>query len=179
MGTRTFIRCRRFSRELLPQMKIRYNSQEASVVTSLDIRDRLWYAFQMRKLLAILTALILLPLLTTQAKAPSTKSKAKYSKPWYGMASWYGDEWAGRRTACGQSFDPERLTAAHPYLPCGTWVRVTNVRTGHSEFACITDRGPYADGREIDVSSRVAKRIDLEQFGVERVKIEIVRPADE
>jgi rare lipoprotein A len=49
------------------------------------------------------------------------------------------------------------------------------VRTGHSEFATVTDRGPYEEGREIDVSARVAKRIDLHKFGVEKVKIEIVR----
>lgn len=134
----------------------------------------------MRKLLAVLTVLVVLPLLTLQAQAPNMRKKpAKLSKPWYGMASWYGDEWAGRKTACGQLFDPDRLTAAHPYLPCGTWVRVTNVRTGHSEFARITDRGPYQEGREIDVSARVAKRIDLQKYGVEKVMIEVVRPVEE
>lgn len=132
----------------------------------------------MRKLLATLTVIVLLPLLTIRAEAPNTHAKPKFSQPWYGMASWYGDQWTGRKTACGQPFDPERLTAAHPYLPCGTWVRVTNVRTGHSSFARITDRGPYEEGREIDVSARVAKRIDLQKFGVEKVKIEIVRAAE-
>lgn len=129
----------------------------------------------MRKLCAVLTVLMTLPLLTTEASAPKTAAKARYSKPWYGMASWYGDQWTGKKTACGQRFDPARLTAAHPYLPCGTWVRVTNVRTGHSEFARVIDRGPYEDGREIDVSERVADRIDLKKYGVEKVKIEIVR----
>jgi rare lipoprotein A len=133
----------------------------------------------MRKLLAVLTVFTLLPLAVVEAVAPKTHAKAKYSKPWFGMASWYGEYWAGRKMACGQYFDPYRLTAAHPYLPCGTWVRVTNVRTGHSEFARITDRGPYAEGREIDVSERVAKRIDLERYGVEKVKIEVVRAANE
>lgn len=130
----------------------------------------------MRKLLAVLTILIALPLMTLQANAPVAKPKAhKPWKAWYGMASWYGDYWAGKKTACGQRFDPQRLTAARPYLPCGTWVRITNVHTGHSEFARITDRGPYEEGREIDVSERVARRIDLHRFGVEKVKIEIVR----
>jgi rare lipoprotein A len=133
----------------------------------------------MRKTLGVITVLVMLPLLTLSADAPKTNSKAKYSKPWYGMASWYGDEWTGRKTACGQRFDPERLTAAHPYLPCGTWVRITNPRTGHSEFARITDRGPYEEGREIDVSARVARRIDLVKLGVERVKIEVVRSVEE
>jgi len=129
----------------------------------------------MRKLCAILTILMALPFMTLEASAPKTTAKAKYSKPWYGMASWYGEQWRGKKTACGQRYDPDRLVAAHPYLPCGTWVRVTNVRTGHSEFARIIDRGPYEDGREMDVSARVADRIDLKKYGVEKVKIEIVR----
>lgn len=104
--------------------------------------------------------------------------KLTYSKPWYGQASWYGDDWKGKRTACGKLFDPEGLTAAHPVLPCGTWLRVTNVRTGKSEFAKVTDRGPYEEGREIDVSARVARRIGITHLGVERVKLEIVRDAD-
>jgi rare lipoprotein A len=131
--------------------------------------------FEMRKLLAILTVATMLPLLILEASAPKTDAKAKYSKAWYGMASWYGEQWRGKKTACGQRYDPDRLVAAHPYLPCGTWVRVTNVRTGHSEFARVIDRGPYEEGREMDVSERVADRIDLKKYGVEKVKIEIVR----
>lgn len=127
-----------------------------------------------------LTVLCSLPLFSLEAQAPRNNTQPqRVSKTWYGMASWYGDEWAGRRTACGQKFDPDRLTAAHPYLSCGTWVRVTNVRTQHSSFARITDRGPYQDGREMDVSKAVAQRIDLQKYGVEKVKIEIVRRADD
>lgn len=135
----------------------------------------------MRKLLAVLAIAVMLPLLMSQArvpitaKPPPTPKKVKFGKSWTGMSSWYGDAWAGKKTACGQKFDPEKLTAAHPYLPCGTWLRITNVRTGHSEFAVVTDRGPYEEGREIDVSARVARRIDIKKFGVEKVKIEIVR----
>ncbi len=130
----------------------------------------------MRKLLAVLTVLVLLPLLTLQAGAPDTHGKPpKFSKPWFGMSSWYGDHWAGRKTACGKPFDPQRLTVAHPYLKCGTWVRVMNVRTGHSTFAQVTDRGPYEEGREMDVSEAVAKRIDLKKYGVEKIRIEVVQ----
>jgi len=135
----------------------------------------------MRKLCAILTMLVALVALTPAAKAPAAVASKhwKLSKGWFGQASWYGDHWKGRKTACGQLFDPERLTAAHPSLPCGTWVRVTNMRTGHSEFARITDRGPYEEGREIDLSERVARRIDIKHYGVERVRIEVVRRIDE
>jgi rare lipoprotein A len=134
----------------------------------------------MRKLLATSLVMLLLPFAALEANAPAAeKANQRYSKPWYGMASWYGDHWNGRKTACGQIFDSEKLTAAHPYLPCGTWLRVTNVRTGHSEFARVTDRGPYSEGREIDLSERVARRIDIIEHGVEKVKIEIIRKAGE
>lgn len=135
----------------------------------------------MRKLLGSLTVFMFLPLVTSQAHAPLKQPvrppKLSYSKPWYGQASWYGDYWKGKKTACGQRFDPDALTAAHPALPCGTWLRVTNVRTGQSEFAKVTDRGPYEEGREIDLSERVARRIGITHFGVEKVKLEIVRDA--
>lgn len=121
-----------------------------------------------------MTVLIGMSMLVHSALAPLTVGKTKVTAVWYGMSSWYGDDWAGKKTACGQRFDPNRLTAAHPYLACGTWLRITNVRTGHSEFARVTDRGPYEEGREIDVSARVARKIDLKKFGVEKVKIEVV-----
>jgi len=131
---------------------------------------------KMRKLLAFLTVLAVLPLLTMEAEAPRSNVKPpKFSKTWFGMASWYGDHWKDRKTACGQRFDPERLTAAHPYLKCGTVLRVTSVRTGRSEFVRVTDRGPYAEGREIDLSARVAKQIGIMKFGVAKVKMEVVQ----
>lgn len=95
-------------------------------------------------------------------------------KSFRGAISWYGDHEAGRRTACGTRFDPTALTAAHPYLPCGTWVRVTNGK--HSTFAKVMDRGPYAGGREMDVSPAVRDRIGL--HGVIQAKIEVVRFPD-
>jgi len=136
----------------------------------------------MRKLLILFVSVLMLPLAGKEQAAPIIKKpeppKLTFSKPWYGMSSWYGDHWAGRKTACGQLFDPEALTAAHPILPCGTWLRVTNTRTGQASFARVTDRGPYEEGREIDVSERVAKRVGLQHYGVEKVKLEIVRDAD-
>jgi rare lipoprotein A len=122
----------------------------------------------------------MLPLAGKEEAAPIKPKPPKltYSKPWYGQSSWYGDHWKGRMTACGKPFDPDALTAAHPVLPCGTWLRVTNTRTGQSTFAKVTDRGPYEEGREIDVSERVAKRIGLQHYGAEKVKLEIVRDAD-
>lgn len=137
----------------------------------------------MKKLLGVATILVLLPWVAMDATAPKTpptppRKPPRVVKTWVGMVSWYGDHWKGRKMACGQPFDPDKATAAHPYLPCGTWVRVTNLRTKHSQFAQITDRGPYEEGREMDVSERVARHIDLKHFGVERVKIELLRPVD-
>lgn len=123
--------------------------------------------------------MMLIPLAAVKANAPGNQANPKFSRPWFGMASWYGAEWNGRKTACGKVFDSRRLSAAHPSLPCGTWVRITNVRTKHAAFAQITDRGPYQEGREIDVTERVAERIDIKKFGVEYVKIEVVRKAGE
>lgn len=78
-----------------------------------------------------------------------------------GMASYYGSELAGRRTASGERFDPADLTAAHRTLPFGSKVRVTNTRTGQSVVVRINDRGPFARGRVIDVSRAAASRIGL------------------
>ena|SRR5579863_2754130 len=129
----------------------------------------------MRKLLAVALILVLVPFAAMEAQAPQHKPTTQLGKAWYGQASWYGKHWDGRRTACGKVFDSQRLYAAHPSLPCGTWVRITNTRTQHSAFAKIVDRGPYEEGREIDVAEAVANRIDIKGWGVERVKIEVVR----
>ena len=77
-------------------------------------------------------------------------------KSWVGNASWYGPDFDGKVTANGERFNAESLTAAHPSLPFGSWVRVVNPRNGKFEVVRINDRGPYQEGREIDVSYRVA-----------------------
>jgi rare lipoprotein A len=134
----------------------------------------------MRQLFSVVLVLVSTSAFAAKSEAPlpGPAKAPKVIKMWEGMASWYGDQWKGRKTACGQRFDPEALTAAHPSLPCGTWLRVTNVRTGQWEFAKVTDRGPYEEGREIDVTERVAKKIGIRHYGVEMVKLEVVRPAN-
>lgn len=82
-----------------------------------------------------------------------------------GVASYYGKRFAGRRTANGERFDPQKLTAAHKTLPFGSRVRVTNPRNGRSVVVRINDRGPFIRGREIDLSRRAAERIGLIQRG--------------
>jgi rare lipoprotein A len=96
-------------------------------------------------------------------------------KTWVGNASWYGPEFDGKTTANGEKFDSESLTAAHPNLPFGSWVKIVNTRNGKFEFVRINDRGPYQEGREIDVSYRVARKIGLINSGVSRVRLELMQ----
>lgn len=94
-----------------------------------------------------------------------------------GLASWYGQEFAGRTTANGEIFDPNMLTAAHRTLPFGTLVKVTNARSGTSVVVRINDRGPFIESRIIDLSYAAAKKIDMVEIGVTPVMIEVVRMA--
>lgn len=89
-----------------------------------------------------------------------------------GVASYYGMEFHGRRTASGEKFDMNAMTAAHRTLPFGTVVRVTNLANGKSVRVRINDRGPFVSGRDIDLSYAAAKAIDL--LAVGPVKIEIL-----
>jgi rare lipoprotein A len=100
---------------------------------------------------------------------------AKPIKTWVGNASWYGPEFNGRKTADGERFDAESLTAAHPNLPFGSLVRIVNPRNGKFEIVRINDRGPYQEGREIDVSYRVARKIGLIHSGVSQVRLELMQ----
>jgi rare lipoprotein A (peptidoglycan hydrolase) len=96
-------------------------------------------------------------------------------KTWVGNASWYGSDFDGKKTANGEEFDSEALTAAHPNLPFGSIVRVVNTRNGKFEVVRINDRGPYQEGREIDVSYRVARKIGLTHAGVSKVRLELMQ----
>ncbi|MCW5890744.1 MAG: septal ring lytic transglycosylase RlpA family protein [bacterium] len=92
--------------------------------------------------------------------------------PHLGTASWYGWEFAGRRTACGERFDPRALTAAHRTLPLGTNARITNLRNGRIVVVRITDRGPYVEPRVLDLSLAAAHALDMVDCGVADVLIE-------
>ena len=91
-----------------------------------------------------------------------------------GRASWYGHKFHGRRTANGEIFDSNALTAAHPSLPFGTKVRVTNLRNGHSVIVRINDRGPFVKGRIIDVSAAAARVLNMVNSGTARVQLDIL-----
>ncbi|NLX90601.1 MAG: septal ring lytic transglycosylase RlpA family protein [Firmicutes bacterium] len=91
-----------------------------------------------------------------------------------GLASWYGEEFQGKRTSSGQVYDQYGFTAAHPSLPFGTLVKVTFLKTGKSVEVTINDRGPLKGDRIIDLSSAAAEAIGLKPYGVGRVKVEVV-----
>lgn len=92
-----------------------------------------------------------------------------------GMATWYGDAFAGKKTSNGERFDPNQLTAAHRKLPFGTWVEVRRVDTGGTVRVRINDRGPWGhDDRIIDLSRKAAEKIDLVNAGVVKVQLRVV-----
>ncbi len=91
-----------------------------------------------------------------------------------GMASWYGDAFHGRKTANGEIYDKMALSAAHPTMPLPSYARVTNLQNGYSVIVRVNDRGPYAAGRVMDVSSRVADVLDFKRMGTAHVKVEYV-----
>jgi len=92
-----------------------------------------------------------------------------------GRASYYADKFAGRRTASGERYDPERMTAAHQTLPLGTWIRVTRVDDGRSVEVRINDRCGCGSGRIVDLSRHAARRLDMLHAGVVPVRIEVLR----
>ena len=94
-----------------------------------------------------------------------------------GLASWYGDEFHGRKTANGEVFDYGSVTAAHPTMPLPSYIRVTNLENGRSIVARVNDRGPYHQNRLIDVSARVAEALNFKRQGTANVKVDYLRRA--
>lgn len=93
-----------------------------------------------------------------------------------GVASWYGEPYHGRRAANGEIYDMEKMTAAHRTLPFNTWVRVRNLTNEKLCEVRITDRGPFVDGRIIDLSRAAARSIDMLGPGTAHVEVTIISP---
>lgn len=93
-----------------------------------------------------------------------------------GYASWYGKQFHGRKTANGEVYDMDAMTAAHKELPFNTRVRVVNLRTGKSVVVRINDRGPFIEGRIIDLSRRAAGKLGMFFTGTMKVRVEILPP---
>jgi len=94
-----------------------------------------------------------------------------------GVASYYGHEFHGRKTASGEIYNENKLTAAHPRLPFGSTVKVVNLSNNKSVVVRINDRGPFVSGRIIDLSYRAAQVLEFVNRGTAKVKLEIVEQA--
>jgi len=92
-----------------------------------------------------------------------------------GLASWYGGPYHNRHASNGEVYNMHAKTAAHRTLPLNSVVRVTNVKTGHSAVVRITDRGPFVQGRILDLSQAAAKKVDVWGAGVATVRLEVLR----
>src|SRR5229473_3135578 len=112
--------------------------------------------------------------LVYQAKMASKKSVAK--KPYQvGTASWYGQDFVGKPTASGEPYDMYDMTAAHPTLPLGSYVKVTNLRNGRAVVVRVNDRGPIIAGRIIDLSYGAAEVLKFEDHGLQKVRLDVVK----
>jgi len=114
------------------------------------------------------------PSSTTQ---PAAAEAAKPSDNMTGLAAVYSDKLAGHKTASGEVFSQKRLTAAHPSLPFGTKVKVTNTKNNKTVEVKINDRGPKQAGRVIDMSSAAAAKIGLGKHSTAPVQLEVVAEA--
>jgi rare lipoprotein A len=127
---------------------------------------------------AILVAVAALAGCAKKAPPPPGKGPSPGGRPGEifqrGEASWYGNEFHGRKTASGEVYDQWAMTAAHRTLPFQTWVRVENTANGKTVDVRITDRGPFIHGRVIDLSRGSARVIDLERMGVARVELRLL-----
>ena len=107
-------------------------------------------------------------------KPPIKKTPAVQGKlPQTGEASWYGAQHQGKQTASGTIFDHSRLTAAHPSLPFGSKIKVTNLSNGKSVEVEINDRGPFAENRIIDLSQAAARALGMIESGTATVRLEL------
>ncbi len=124
------------------------------------------------KIITISTLLLILFSCSVKKKSETSKKEVVYQK---GEASWYGPGFNGKKTANGETFNMNKLTAAHKKLPFGTKVKVTNLQNGKSVIVRINDRGPFVKGRIIDLSKKAAQQIDLIKAGHTPVKIIILK----
>jgi len=109
------------------------------------------------------------PTPTMTQPAAAQKPRFKLLK---GIASWYGDQFDGKKTASGETFNQEEMTACHPSLPFGSEVRVVNLRNHKSVVVRITDRADLVKGRVIDLSHAAAEKLNMTKAGGARVSIE-------
>ena len=116
---------------------------------------------------------------TDRIAPPQPKASSHIGKPrayQVGTASWYGEYFDGKPTASGEDYDMYDMTAAHPTLPLGSYVRVTNLRNGKAVVVRVNDRGPVVPDRIIDLSYGAAQALQFKEKGLQRVRLDVVKP---
>lgn len=109
------------------------------------------------------------------AEAPSTQERPEAARAETGLASYYARGLHGRLTASGERYDRRALTCAHRRYPFGTLLRVTDLESGRSVVVRVTDRGPFAENRIVDLSWAAARALGILERGLARVAIELAR----
>ncbi|MFZ1053751.1 MAG: septal ring lytic transglycosylase RlpA family protein [Candidatus Sulfotelmatobacter sp.] len=108
---------------------------------------------------------------------PEIRKQTGKSQPYQiGTASWYGEDFEGKPTASGEDYEMYDMTAAHPTLPLGSYVRVTNLHNGRTVVVKVNDRGPIVPGRIIDLSYGAAHALAFEHCGLQKVRLDLVKP---
>lgn len=121
---------------------------------------------------AVACALAVLVLLPACSRKAEVRAPASYRTT--GQASWYGKKYSGRKTASGEKYDGNQCTAAHRSLPFNTVVRVENLKNGRKVDVRINDRGPFVEGRIIDLSRKAAEKLEMIRDGVVPVRIKVL-----
>src|ERR1700683_4468931 len=116
------------------------------------------------------------PTSSVSSKPDSRNQTGKHQPYQVGTASWYGEYFDGKPTASGEDYDMYDMTAAHPTLPLGSYVRVTNLRNGKVVVVKVNDRGPIVPGRIIDLSYGAAHALQFDQRGLQKVRLDLVKP---
>jgi rare lipoprotein A len=128
----------------------------------------------MKKIIPLLLVIFLSPVLLVNGQTQVDSGYGFFRQE--GIASWYGAEFAGRPTASGEIFDPSLLTAAHPTLPFGTLLRITNTHNNKQVIIRVNDRGPFVSTRILDVSQAAAEQLDMISTGTAPVVVESLAP---
>jgi rare lipoprotein A len=113
---------------------------------------------------------------SAQTRPKVTSNTGKPRAYQVGTASWYGEYFDGKPTASGEDYDMYDMTAAHPTLPLGSYVRVTNLRNGKAVVVRVNDRGPVVPDRIIDLSYGAAQALQFKEKGLQRVRLDVVKP---
>lgn len=154
----------------------KYPDWKDMLASSTALIRRIWFSgfLHVAWIGTIVLASCLLVRSSEQHKQAMHEQKSTATIPAYkeiGEASWYGPGFQGLETASGETFDTNKMTAAHPSLPLGTKVKVTNLEKNKTVEVKINDRGPYAKGRVIDLSRAAAKKLNMVKNGTAKVKI--------